>query len=143
MNLSTIRTHAARIEGGGWVDDIPGFGDLRLKVRGITSTHARAAQKEALAGMGSEVPTPSDGLTEAQASAVTGATILGGILLGWENLTGDEGEVIAYSPEMAARLVNAPDLVALRAAILWAAGEVGKGRAGESVRDLVDAAAPV
>ncbi|WP_018389741.1 hypothetical protein [Ancylobacter sp. FA202] len=131
MNLSTIRTHAARIEGGGWVNDIPGFGDLRLKVRGITSTSARAAQKAALAGMGSVVPTPSEGLTEAQASAVTGATILGGILLGWENLTGDGGEVIAYSPEMAERLVNAPDLVALRAAILWAAGEVGKGGSGE------------
>lgn len=134
MKLSTIRAHVDRIESGGWVDDIPGFGDLRLKVRGISSTHARTLQKEALARVPEEQK--AAGLTEEQQVAITGEMILGAILLGWENLTGDDEEVIAYSPEMAARLVTAPDLLALRAAIFWAAGEVGKGRDGESVRDL-------
>ncbi len=49
--------------------------------------------------------------------------------------------LVTWKPvKVAARLLASPDLTNFRAAILWAAGQVGKPRPGDTVQDIVEGA---
>lgn len=138
MNLNNLRAARARGEAGAWVENIPGCGDLRLKVRGFACREHQRVNAEFLAG----VPEDQRGeeLTAEQREALT-VEALQALLLDWDNLTGDNDEPVSYSQETAARIFASPDFEAFRGAVVWAAREVYRVRPDESVADVVDGVA--
>lgn len=138
MNLNNLRAARARGEAGAWVDNIPGCGDLRLKVRGFGCREHQRVNAEFLAG----VPEDQRGeqLTTEQREALS-VQALQALLIDWDNLTGDDDRPVLFSPETAARILASPDFEAFRGAVVWASREVYKVRPGESVADVVEGVA--
>lgn len=138
MNLNNLRAARARGEAGAWVDNIPGCGDLRLKVRGFGCREHQRANADFLAA------TPEDQrgeeLTAEQREALS-LQALQVLLIDWDNLTGDDDRPVPYSPETAARILASSDFEAFRGAVVWAAREVYRVRPDESVADVVDGVA--
>src|SRR5690606_18382974 len=52
---------------------------------------------------------------------IAGRALADTVLLGWENLEGDDGAPLAYSPEVARKLLLDPAMTAFRDAVAWAA----------------------
>ena len=124
MRLSSMKVNSARAEAGDWVGDIPDMGDLRLHVRGFTnsdyaafstkeSTTVSREQREGGSTHGAILPKVRDEIM------VRG--MVEHILLGWENLIGDDEQPIAYSKEQATAFLSDPDYRPLRNAVAWAA----------------------
>lgn len=138
MNLNNLRAARARGEAGAWVDNIPGCGDLRLKVRGLACREHQRINAEFMAG----IPEGQRGeeLTVEQREALS-VQALQVLLLDWDNLTGDDDRPVPFAPETAARILASPDFEAFRGAVVWAAREVYRVRPDESVADVVEGVA--
>lgn len=138
MNLNNLRAAKARGEAGAWVENIPGCGDLRLKVRGFGCREHRRVNNEFMAAIPEEQR--GEELTAEQREALSVQAVQA-LLLDWENLTGDDDRPVPYTPETAARIIASPDFEAFRGAVVWAAREVYRVRSDESVADVVDGVA--
>jgi hypothetical protein len=137
LNLSSIKIDSTRIDGGEWVEEIPGLGDLRLKVRGAQC----AAAKELRAKMMRALPRSDvrrDGsLPVAVAERIQNEVLAGAILLDWDNLAiDDSAEKAPFSPDLARKLLADPDYDLFRAGVAYAAEIVQAGRA-EHEEDLL------
>lgn len=126
MKLASLRTDTSNTEGR-WVGDIPGLGDLRLKVRPSGNPDYRRAVDERVRA----VPQAERlrGLSEPKRVEVEAHAILDAVLFGWENVTGDGtiGEAdkpVPFAREVALRLLTDPVYLAFRDAVDWAANAV-------------------
>ncbi len=120
MKASQLAVDPAAIEGGEWIDDIPGCGDLRIKSRGAGNTDWRKVQQRELTKLtrderrGQLAPEIQD--------RILATTILEAGLLDWENLVEDDGTAIAVSS--ARDMLFDPKWANLLAACAFAANEV-------------------
>jgi len=130
MDIQSVKRDSAAVEGGRWVSDIPGMGDLRLKVRGFTSQQARALRARL------ERAVPNDGrdrdgrLTIDAQVQVVQQVLLQEILLDWDGLT-DAGEAIGYNRDLAEKWLTDPDYMPFSDAVTYAAGVVDRSRGDE------------
>lgn len=138
MNLNNLRAAKARGEAGAWVENIPGCGDLRLKVRGFGCREHLRVNEDFLAAIAEDQR--GEQLTPEQREALTIEAVQA-LLLDWEKLTGDDERPVPYSPETAARIIASPDFEAFRGAVVWASREIYRVRHDESVADVVDGVA--
>lgn len=120
MEISSFKRDASAIESGRWIDGIPGFGDVRLKVRGLSShefdkarsRHIRALPRDERDRDGT--PTTS-ALTKCFALALADA-----VLLDWDGIT-DDGNSVPYDHALARAWLTEPDYEPFRDAVTWAA----------------------
>lgn len=119
MELSSLKIDSAKINAGDWVADIPGLGDVRLKVRGLDNPDYRRRRSELVGAL-----PPSKRSDPEAVDGITTQLVVETILLDWTGLT-DGGKAIAYSRERAAEILADPDAKPLLDAIVWAAGQVG------------------
>lgn len=138
MKLSAIRRNTTAVEQGRWIDDIPGMGDLRLRVRGSGNKDWNRLQNDLVA----KVPRENRlrGLSDDDAFAIDTECLLESILLEWDNLTGDGvigdlDQPVPYSADTARRLLSEPEYVVFRNAVTWAAGVVSSDAEADAKAD--------
>lgn len=134
MKLSALKVDAAAIETGEWVGDLPGSGDLRLKVRGYQNAQFRRLQQRLIDAVprdkrrgGRVDPDEIDKIT----STCLGSTVL----LDWSGLEDESGAAIPYSKEMATELLTKPEYRQFREAVIYAATVVGEADAAADKAD--------
>lgn len=141
MEISTLKRDSASISSGQWVGDIPGMGDVRLRVRGLTSpmvtqTRARLERK---------IPRDQrerDGSLKAEVALnVFGQVLHQVVLLDWDGLT-DEGKPIPYDKALAEQWLTDPDFAFFGDAVVWAAQIVDKGRVEDAEATKGNSKAP-
>lgn len=120
MDISAFKRDASAIEAGKWIDGIPGFGDVRLKVRGLSSREFDLARGKLLRALprnerdrdGTPLP---DAATRCFALAIHES-----VLLDWDGIT-DNGEAVPYGDALAKKWLTDPDYEPFRDAVTWAA----------------------
>ncbi|KKB09407.1 hypothetical protein [Devosia chinhatensis] len=131
MDISALKRDSASITAGQWVGDIPGMGDVRLRVRGLSSpivvqTRSRLERK---------VPRDQrerDGSLKADVALdVFGQVLHEVVLLDWDGLT-DGGKAVPYDKALAHQWLTDPDFAFFGDAVVWAAQIVDKGRAEDA-----------
>ena len=122
MKLSALKTNVALVEAGRWVENIPGMGDLRLRVRGGGNKDLRALQERLIAAVPHEKRIR--GLDVETGDRIDGECLARAALLDWENLTDDTGTVIPYEPGLALEMLTDPQFAIFRRAVQWATNAV-------------------
>ncbi len=122
MDLSDIDVDVVAFEQGAWIENIPNFGDVRLRVRGMLNADWRRLS----AKLSRAVPVSKkiDGtLDPEEQDRVAIELLTETCLLGWERLT-DKGIPLVYSKETARKLIT--ERRRFRDAVAWAASMVGQ-----------------
>lgn len=127
MDITKIKKDLGAIDHGVWVDNIPNAGNLRLKVRGLTSSAARdhrSTLERAVA--------PEDRLDDGTFSTAISLEILGKVLadvvlIDWEGLT-DDGREVPYNPALAREWCTNRAYETFADAVVWAARKVDGAR---------------
>lgn len=128
MDISKIKIDSAKIEAGEWVKDIPGMGNLELRVRGLGSI----AYREALAQRQRAIPRDqrnADGSIPFRLSdEATAAAVADAILLDWRNVE-ISGSPVHFSAAKAREYLANPDYSVFLDAVLFAASKVASDAA--------------
>lgn len=137
MKISDIRVDAAKIEAGDWVGDLaelfPGLEGVRLKVRGAGNADYRRLQGKKLRKIAAQRLSPDK--EQEAANGVMNELLVETILLDWEGIVQEDGVTpLAYSAELAAQLLNDPEMRVFRDAVIHAGNFVAsrKKDAGET-----------
>ena len=128
MKLNGFKVDASTIEDGEWIDDIPGAGDLRLRVRGLSNADAIRLRSRLVAAV-PRGERSNGSIDPKHADEIAVKVIVSTVLLGWENLVGDDDQPIPFTTEKATELLSDPDYAPLRDAVTWAAAMVGERQA--------------
>lgn len=127
MKLSSLKVNSSRAEQGAWVKDLPGMGDLRLKVRGFSNTDYAAFMAREVAAVPRdqrEGGRRDGGLKPQTRDALLIRGMVEHILVDWDGLTDEEEQPVPFSKEQAMALLADPDFRPFRDAVAFAAGEV-------------------
>lgn len=128
MDIQSLKRNTGVIGAGKWVENIPGMGKLRVKVRGMKSN----AYREKLTELSRAVPASernADGtLIPSVAIRVTGQSICEAVLLDWDGFT-KGAEPLPYDKETALMFCTDPAYEAVLDAFVWAAGVVDNEKA--------------
>lgn len=127
MDLATVRVDMTRAKAGEWIKDIPGLGDIELKVRGSNTPQFRLAQAKAQRAIPREARREGGMLDPEAADAALGRALVEGVLIDWRNVTLGEAAV-PFSPETAEKLLSDPEMAIFRDGVAWAADLVANMR---------------
>lgn len=134
MDIQSLSIDVAAVEGGQWVGDLPGMGDLRLLVRGFSAPKVQALRARKLR----RLPKPDrerDGQPKFEAAMrITAEVLHEAVLLGWEGLS-DGGKPVKYDPDLAREWLTDPRFQRFADAVAMAAQIVDNGDA-EATEDL-------
>lgn len=132
MKLSQVKVDVVAIEQGQWVDDLPGMGDLRLKVRGSSNADWRNLFNKMVGAVPRE-KIRGNKIDPKEMDRIFATCLHKAALLDWDNLTDgpdeDHQTKVPYSSEMALKLLTAPEYVDFYQATLFAANVVGRDSA--------------
>lgn len=132
MDISALKRDRAKAAAGQWVDDIPGLGDARLRVRGLKSP----AVIEAITRKERAVPRSKrerDGSIRSEDGVRILKDVLADIvLIDWQGFT-DNGVAVPYDADTAKAWITNPDLEDFAEAVVWAAKVVDLGH--DAARD--------
>ncbi len=131
MELSEIDVDDAAFEQGEWVENIPSFGDVRLRVRGIGNADWRRLNAKLLRAIPQSKRVGGDLIPEEQ-DRLAIALLTETILLDWDGIT-DKGVPVVYSKEKAKELIT--QRRRFRDAVAWAANTVGQQAAVQKEAD--------
>lgn len=133
MDIQSLALDTAAINDGTWVSDIPGMGDVRLKVRGMRAdvvVELRARKTRAL-------PKDQRGRDGAPTAAATKRILKEvlheAVLLDWNGMT-DGGKPVIYDAGRAKDWLTDPRFERFADAVVAAASFVDEGEA-EAVED--------
>lgn len=131
MKLSDIKRNTAAIAEGQWVGDLDGMGDLRLKVRGI-STPSVMATKAAKERAALKKDRTRDGkLTPEAENRIWGEVMAEVILLDWDGVNDEKGKPLPYDQKLAFELCTHPEWAMFAVAVVEAAGRVDAENTGK------------
>lgn len=128
MDLSDIKRDVKSIEEGQWVEDLIGMGDIRLKVRGMTSNDVvmfRAAKERAIPR---NMRDRQGNLLPKTAMNLLREVLIEKVLIDWDNLT-EGGQPVPYSKEKARQLLTDESMIVFADAVVQAAQIVDNGNA--------------
>lgn len=126
MDVTSFRRDRTLVQEGQWVEDIPGLGNVRLKVRGLSSIAAVSLRNRKERAVPS-VERERDGSINTEAALRLMREVLAdSVLLDWDNLTAN-GEEVPYSLEQAREWMNDPKMMPFQDGVTWAAQVVDKG----------------
>lgn len=123
MKISSLKTNAAAAAEGRWVKDLPGLGDIEVKVRGTNTPEYRRRQQAMIRAL--PPSKRNKGMIDpAEQDRILGICLLDHCLLDWKNVEGDDGTPIPFSRGAAEPLLTNPDFSAFRDGVLTAATSV-------------------
>ena len=126
MDLQSLKRDTAAIDGGQLVEDIPGMGDVRLKVRGLSSPQVVAYRARLERAVPNAQRTRTGAIKTDKAMEIMGKLLAEKVLLDWEGLT-EGDQPLPYSLETAATILANPDFLPFADAVTWAAQVVDRG----------------
>lgn len=126
MELKELKRDSKKIEAGVWIGDLPGFDDVRFKVRGLSSPSVLNYQARRNRAIPRRDREPDGSLKPEAALRVLRETLLEIVLLDWDGIT-ENGEPVPYSKERAEELLTDPDYVSFADAVTIAARAVDQG----------------
>lgn len=130
-----FRPHAP-IENGDWVGDIPNYGTVRLKVRGMGSVAYREAQEEALRKVPAEDRDAATGQPKIRArEAIVSRLLHEVVLIDWAGIE-NEGKPLKYSKKLAKMWCENPDYRKFADAVAHAALMVDQGNGEDAKKTL-------
>jgi hypothetical protein len=127
VKITALKVNTARAERGDWVSDLPGMGDVKLKVRGFSNTDFTAFMAKQVAGLGRDkrVGNRANGaLQPGVLDELMARGMVEAILIDWSGLTDENDKPLPYSKDMATTFLTNPDYRPLRDAVSYAAGVV-------------------
>lgn len=131
MDIQSLKKDSATIAGGQWIDDIPGMGDLRLRVRGLTSPQVTTL-RSALERKAEKKDRNRDGSLKYEANVRIMKQVLhDAVLLEWDGLT-DGGKPVLFGKEQAGEWLYNDDYRSFADAVTWAASVVDNGAAEDT-----------
>ncbi len=125
MNIEDLKLDSAAIESGQWVDSIPGMGDLRLKVRGLTAPSVRDLRIKLDRNVPRHDRARDGSLTPERSTQLFSQVLHEAVLLDWDGLTAG-GLPLPYDAEKAKVWLSDPDFAHFADAVVWAAQLVDK-----------------
>jgi len=135
MKLSELKIDAQKGEAGAWVRDIPDFGDVALKVRGLGNSDWRRLS----AKLYDAVPRSKrqgNKIDPLESDRIVNECLIETALVDWSGITGDDDKPMPYSKALARELITDPNYSNFRNAVLYAAGVVSQ-EGVESLSDIV------
>jgi hypothetical protein len=135
MKLSELKIDATAFEEGGWVDNIPGMGNLRLRVRGINNAAWRRLQSKLIEAT-PRAKKNGGRVDPDEMDRITNVCLRETCLLDWEGLEDDAGQPIPFSKPAAGKILDDPELREFRDGVAWAASVVAQ-RDQENTADVV------
>lgn len=127
MKLSEIKVDAAKIEAGAWVDGIPEFDGVRLKVRGLGCKEQQKLQRS----LSDAIPRsrrPKGKIADEDQERILNRALVEVILLDWEGLQNDDDTPMAYDKGKAQTFITDPAFRKFRDAVIWAADTVANDK---------------
>jgi hypothetical protein len=134
MDINARRIDVQKREEGDWVTDIPDWGDLRLKVRGINNADWRRLQAKLIEAVPRQKRLRGMIDPEEQ-DRINRTCLLNTCLLDWANLS-DNGSAVPYSKETARALLFDPECEPFQDAVTFAARVVAE-RMDNAAEDAV------
>lgn len=131
MDILNFKADTKAIDAGEWVDNIPGCGDLRLKVRGDKSTTVEALQAAKFRAVPLSDRDEAMNIKTEVVKRLTRDLLHEAILIGWENLFSGKKE-IPYTPEKAKELCTDPAFESFQDAVVLAAQIVTRRHTGKT-----------
>lgn len=129
MDINSLILDQAAINDGTWVSDIPGMGDVRLKVRGMRAdavTELRARKTRALP----KDQRGRDGAPNAAATKrILKEVLHEAVLLDWDGMA-DGGKPVPYDAARAKEWLTDPRFERFADAVVAAANYVDEGESG-------------
>jgi len=123
MDITSIQRDSESIDSGVWVDNIPGMGDLRLKVRGYNSLEAISLRSQKMRSIPMDDRLDGGTLKTEDGLRINGEVHAEAILLDWENLK-QGAEEVPFSVEVATELCTNRDFLLFNDAVAFAAVSV-------------------
>ena len=133
MKLSERKIDPTKKEEGAWVSEIPEWGNLKLKVRGVGNKDwSRMENKLLLA-----VPRKRrmNGLDPEDQARINGILLCECALIDWRGIEDDAGNREPYSKEAAKKYLTSPENEPFRQAVMWAATVVAEQGEAEIEED--------
>src|SRR5262249_32252980 len=111
-------------EDGAWISNIPEWGDLKVKVRGVGNRDWAKLEQKLI----SAVPRARrlNGLDAQDRDRINGILLRDTSLLDWKGVEDDDGKAQPFSKELANKYLTEPEYGPFRDAVLWAATVVAE-----------------
>lgn len=135
MKIGSIKTNAAALEAGVWVDDLPGT-DLALRVRSQSSPVVEALLGKLSRAVSLEDRDVDGRLKPEKRREIADRILAEAVLVDWKNFTEDDGTPIPFTAARALEFLSDPDMVEFRGLVEHAA-ELAVGRARAVVVDAL------
>jgi len=133
MKLSDRKIDLKKREEGDWVKDIPEFGDLELKVRGVGNKDWARMEQKLIAAVPRQRRV--NGLEAEDRRRINAILIRETSLLDWRGMENGNGEPEPYSKEAANKYLTDPELESFVWACMHAATVVSEQRQEEIEQD--------
>lgn len=135
MELRAKKIDAKRASDGEWCSGIPGWDDLRIKVRGSTSVAFRDTYARLYRDLPASERNADRSISTERSDKLLGEIIAEAGLLDWDNVVMD-GEPVPYSKEKALELLTDPAYAEFRAMVNIYIERVGMIREDEDLDRL-------
>ena len=123
MKLASLKIDSSKLQQGAWVGDIPGLGDIRLRVRGIGNDDYRRRQAELTAALPRHMRKEP-----AEQDKVMNTLIVETLLEDWEKVEGDDGKPLPFTADATLAILEDPDMRVFSDGVIWAAMAVSEAR---------------
>lgn len=140
MKLSEIKVDPAKIEAGAWVDEIPEFDGVRLKVRGLGCKEMQKLQRTLFDAI-PRSRRPKGKVSQEDQDRILDRCLHEVILLDWDGLQNDDDTPMAYDKAKALTFITEPAFKKFREAVVWAADTIANDKA-EAVNAVVGNSPP-
>ncbi len=130
MEMNALERDYNEVESGSWVKDIPGAGDLELKVRGLSAEEVISYRASRERAVPRKDRNPDGSLKMNAGYQVLCDTLVEKVLLDWKNLT-EDGKQVKYSKEVAKKLMANKRFRPFHDAVVYAASVVDQGQDAE------------
>lgn len=120
MKLSDIRIDVNRQEEGAWIDNIPEFEGLRLKVRGLNNISYRKLERKLMTSI-PRAKRLGGTLDSEEQDKILATCLMQCCLMDWDGVLDDNDQPLPYSKDMAHKLLFEPEFRRFREAVTWAA----------------------
>ena len=131
MKISSLTIDPVAVEQGEWIENLPDCDDLRILSKGMNCVAAKQLISEKMASLPRNVRAA---LPVSENERINLEVAVEVCILGWENLTDDDGAPILYSKEQATAYIKDRKYEPLQVAFLVAANRVGDARKKDAAK---------
>lgn len=131
MEIKDLKKNSAAISAGEWVSNIPDMGDLRLKVRGLSSPVVSTLRARKERSVPRNERNRDGSLRQSTARRISSEILAEAVLMDWEGIT-ENGKAVPYNKELATKWLTDLDFQDFADAVAWSSMLVDRGVSDET-----------